>query len=66
MRYEVVESDGEWVVRRHGVEIARFGEQNPALDDVARRLREMNQPNGTASLSMRFAARQPPQIRISK
>lgn len=57
MRYEVVEVDGEWIVRHSGVEVARFDGQNSALDDVARRLREANQPEALASFSMRFAAR---------
>ena len=35
MRYEVIEDAGEWIVRREGRELARFGDQDAALHDVA-------------------------------
>jgi hypothetical protein len=57
MRYEVVENEGQWIVRHGGVEVARYGDQNPALDDVARRLRDGKVEGAAASLSMRFEAR---------
>jgi hypothetical protein len=57
MRYEVVESHGEWIVHHHGVEVARFESQNLALDEIARRLRQSGPPTAPASLSMRFARR---------
>jgi hypothetical protein len=45
MKFEVVESTGEWIVRRDGVEIARFRDQLEALADVG------------YSLAMRYEAR---------
>jgi hypothetical protein len=57
MRYEVVESAGEWIVRHRGVEVARFGRQALALEDVARRLRESPVEDEAASLAMRYESR---------
>jgi hypothetical protein len=53
MRFEVVEEADEWIVRSEGSELARYGDQEKALHDVADRLREADsgQP---ASLSVRF------------
>jgi hypothetical protein len=57
MKYEVVETLGEWVVRRDGVELARFGEQLAALTDVAERLSEPEEVKGSYSLAVRYQAR---------
>jgi hypothetical protein len=53
MRFEVVEEADEWIVRSEGCELARYGDQETALHDVADRLRdaEAGQP---AALSVRF------------
>ena len=56
MQYEVVERSGEWVVRSRGVELARFGEQSAALEDVSLRLRQ-TAAGGAVSFAMRFEAR---------
>jgi len=57
MKYEVVEILGGWVVRRDGVELARFGEQLAALADVADRLSEATEAQGSYSLAVRYQAR---------
>lgn len=56
MKYEVVETAGEWVVSHNGVELARFGGQDEALNDVALRLRDADATQ-SASLSMRYEPR---------
>ncbi|WP_183280986.1 hypothetical protein [Phenylobacterium zucineum] len=56
MKFEVVESAGEWIVRREGEEIARFAGQDEALSHVADRLREADPAEG-ASLAMRYQRR---------
>lgn len=56
MKFEVVETGGEWVVSREGEELARFAEQDAALNDVAGRLREAD-GEGPATLSMRYERR---------
>lgn len=56
MKFEVVESAGEWIVRREGQEVARFAAQDEALNDVAARLREAD-ASQPASLSMRYQRR---------
>jgi hypothetical protein len=56
MQYEVVEERGDWVVRREGAELARFSDQNTALADVSRRLREV-EPDAPARLSVRYERR---------
>lgn len=55
MRFEVVESAGEWIVRREGEEVARFARQDEALSHVADSLR--NAGEGVASLAMRYQAK---------
>jgi hypothetical protein len=57
MKFEVIETLGEWIVRRNGVELARFGEQLEALGDVAERLRDTEEVPGVYSLAMRYQAR---------
>jgi hypothetical protein len=56
MKFEVVESAGEWIVRREGQEVARFAAQDEALNDVAARLRDAD-ASQPASLSMRYQRR---------
>ena len=56
MRYEVVEDTGEWIVRSNGRELARFGDQDAALHDVALRLRDAD-ASEPASISVRYQAR---------
>jgi hypothetical protein len=53
MRYEVVQDADEWVVCREGSELARFADQERALNDVAERLRA-GDASATAKLSVRF------------
>ena len=57
MNYEVLEDSGEWVVTRDGVEVARFGEQDDALADIAERLRDSPTDSGSYSLTVRFQPR---------
>jgi hypothetical protein len=57
MNFEVIENSGEWIVRRDGVEIARFGDQVDALADVAARLRDAEEVEASYSLAMRYQAR---------
>jgi len=56
MKFEVVETGGEWVVSREGEELARFAEQDQALNDVAGRLRGADADQPT-TLSMRYERR---------
>jgi hypothetical protein len=56
MKFEVIENDGEWIVRREGCEVARFGAQDEALSHVAAQLRAA-EGDGPASLAMRYARR---------
>ncbi len=53
MKFEVVESDGEWIVLRDGEEAARFACQEAALRDVAARLRQ-TELGERASLAMGY------------
>lgn len=57
MNFEVIENSGEWIVRRNGVELARFDDQDQALADVAERLGEADEVEASYSLSMRYQAR---------
>jgi hypothetical protein len=57
MKFEVVESGGEWIVRCDGEELARYGEQLEALSDVADRLRDDRTDDASYSLAMRYQAR---------
>ena len=56
MRYEVVEEQGEWIVRSEGCEVARFHGQDAALSDVAQRLRAADQAT-PASVSVSYERR---------
>jgi hypothetical protein len=57
MKFEVIETSGEWVVQSDGVEVARFGDQTAALDHVANRLREAEPGEDAVSLRVRYQAR---------
>ena len=57
MKFEVIEGAGEWIVRRNGVELARFGEQLAALADIAERLRVAEERQVSYSLAVRYLAR---------
>ncbi|MDB5425586.1 MAG: hypothetical protein JWQ29_3002 [Phenylobacterium sp.] len=57
MKFEVVEQSGAWIVRRDGVELARFDAQHHALVDVSERLRALQDAKGAVSLAMRYEAR---------
>ena len=57
MRYEVVESSEGWVVRRNGVEMARFADQDAAFDEVARLLQDADRYPGPVSLGLQFQPR---------
>ncbi len=56
MKFEVVEDLSGWIVRRDGVEIARFGDQDAALADVAERLQACSNPTFSYSLAVRYLA----------
>jgi len=56
MHYEVIELAGQWVVHRHGREVARFEQQDAALADVRRRFEEGGE-GALASFAMRFEPR---------
>ena len=56
MRFEVVESGGEWIVRRNGSEVARFPAQDEALSHVAGLFRAVD-AEGPASLAVRYEPR---------
>jgi hypothetical protein len=57
MKFEVIEGSGEWIVRRDGVELARFGEQLAALADIAERFRDTDEAPSSYSLAMRYQTR---------
>ena len=57
MKFEVIEGVDEWIVRRDGVELARFGEQLEALAAIGERLREATEVQDSYSLAMRFHTR---------
>lgn len=57
MKFEVIESGGNWIVQHQGEEVARFPDQNQALNEVARRLGESEVGEAGASFSVRYQAR---------
>ena len=57
MKFEVVEQSGAWIVRRDGVEVARFSEQHGALTDVSERLRSLEPADSAVSLAVRYEQR---------
>ena len=57
MKFEVIETGGEWIVRRDGVELARHRDQIEALSDIAERLRGAGEGEISYSLAMRYELR---------
>jgi hypothetical protein len=58
MKFEVVECGGAWIVRREGVEVGRFEQQDLALARVSDLLRHAGaDQDGAASLSVRYERR---------
>ncbi|WP_293376898.1 hypothetical protein [Phenylobacterium sp.] len=57
MKFEVLEDTDAWIVRRDGVELARFDDQDQALADVAQRLRGPARPDLSYSLAVRYQVR---------
>jgi hypothetical protein len=57
MKFEVIETGGEWIVRCNGAEVARFNDQLAALAEVTGRLRDAEERDASYSLAMRYAAR---------
>ncbi len=55
MRFEIVESADEWIVRRDGAEVGRFAAQDQALAFVTEALRGLQ--DVPASLAMRYERR---------
>jgi len=55
--YEVIEAAGEWIVRRAGLELARYDAQAAALRAVAERLRQESGGDAPVSFAMRFQSR---------
>jgi hypothetical protein len=57
MKFEVIESRDEWIVRRNGVEVARFGDQLEALAEVTDRLTDTAKVDASYSLAVRYQQR---------
>jgi len=57
MKYEVIQAADEWIVQSEGVELARFAEQDLALEHVAAQLRDVEAGSDAVSLSVRYQAR---------
>jgi hypothetical protein len=57
MKFEVIESHDEWIVRRNGVEVARFRDQLEALAEVTDRLAGTAKLDASYSLAVRYQAR---------
>lgn len=57
MKYELIETENEWVVQNEGVEEARYEAQDEALDHVARRLKTAAAEDKAVSLSVRYRAK---------
>ncbi|HEV2530566.1 hypothetical protein [Phenylobacterium sp.] len=57
MKYEVIQAAGEWIVQSDGAELARFAEQDQALEHVAARLRDVEPGPDAVSLRVRYEAR---------
>lgn len=55
--YEVVEAAGEWIVRKAGLEVARYDVQAAALQAVAQRMRQESGGDAAVAFAMRFQAR---------
>lgn len=56
MKFEVIESSDEWIVRRDGVELARFADQLEALAAVTDGLAGVKDED-SYSLAVRYQAR---------
>jgi hypothetical protein len=56
LRYELVEDAGGWIVRREGVEVARFDVQEDALNHVAEAMRGAAEGEA-ASLAVHYERR---------
>jgi hypothetical protein len=54
MKFEVIEDIAGWIVRRDGVELARFHDQDAALADIAARLRACSNRAFSYSLAVRY------------
>jgi hypothetical protein len=57
MKFEVIESREEWIVRRDGVEVARFRDQLEALAEVTDRLAGAAKVDASYSLAVRYQPR---------
>lgn len=57
MKFEVIEDVGDWIVRRDGVELARFRDQDAALADIAERLHACSNPSFRYSVAVRYLER---------
>ena len=55
--YEVVETAGQWIVRRAGLEVARYDAQAAALRAVAERMRQESGGDAAVAFAMRFQNR---------
>ena len=55
--YEVVETAGEWIVRKAGTEVARYPAQAAALKAVAERMRQESGGDAAVAFAMRFQSR---------
>ncbi len=58
MKYEVIETDDEWVVQAEGVEEARYEQQEDALNHVAARLKDADPGDDGVSLCVRYQPRE--------
>jgi hypothetical protein len=54
MKFEVIEDAGGWIVRRDGVELGRFRDQDAALADIAAHLRACSNTAFSYSLAVRY------------
>ena len=57
MKYEVVEDPNAWIVRRDGEEVGRFGDQDLALAEAARRMADRTGGERSHSFSVRYLER---------
>jgi hypothetical protein len=57
MKFEVIENSDEWIVRRDGVELARFADRLEALAAVTDGLAGADKVEGSYSLAVRYQPR---------
>jgi hypothetical protein len=57
MKLEVVEDQDNWIVRRDGEDLARFGDQDEALAEATERLRQDAIDRGLHSFAVRYLER---------